>query len=47
MVPIVWFITGAARGFGLEIARIALDRGDFVVAAARDPLGRRTRARAK
>jgi NADP-dependent 3-hydroxy acid dehydrogenase YdfG len=32
-----WFITGAARGFGLEIARQALDRGDNVVATARRP----------
>ncbi|RBM23144.1 short-chain dehydrogenase/reductase [Prauserella sp. PE36] len=32
-----WFITGASRGFGLEIARQALDRGDNVVATARDP----------
>ncbi|GAA4031657.1 oxidoreductase [Allokutzneria multivorans] len=32
-----WFITGASRGFGLEIARQALGRGDSVVAAARDP----------
>ncbi len=31
----VWFITGASRGFGLEIARAALNRGDAVVAAAR------------
>ena len=31
----VWFITGASRGFGLEIARDALLRGDFVVATAR------------
>jgi NAD(P)-dependent dehydrogenase (short-subunit alcohol dehydrogenase family) len=30
-----WFITGASRGFGLEVARLALDRGDAVVAAAR------------
>ncbi|MGA8152176.1 MAG: oxidoreductase [Terriglobales bacterium] len=37
MQPLVWFITGASRGFGLEIARVALDRGDSVVAAARDP----------
>jgi NAD(P)-dependent dehydrogenase (short-subunit alcohol dehydrogenase family) len=37
MKSIVWFITGASRGFGLEIARAALDRGDAVVAAARDP----------
>ncbi|MFJ7206984.1 oxidoreductase [Streptomyces sp. NPDC098789] len=32
-----WFITGASRGFGLEIARQALDRGDDVVATARNP----------
>lgn len=30
-----WFITGASRGFGLRIARLALDRGDNVVATAR------------
>lgn len=33
----VWFITGASRGMGLEIARDALLRGDCVVAAARKP----------
>lgn len=38
MKSLVWFITGASRGFGLEIARAALSRGDSVVAAARDPL---------
>ncbi|MFE9722820.1 oxidoreductase [Streptomyces sp. NPDC005794] len=32
-----WFITGASRGFGLEISRQALERGDSVVATARDP----------
>ncbi|MEV6781276.1 oxidoreductase [Streptomyces sp. NPDC051098] len=32
-----WFITGASRGFGLEIARQALQRGDNVVATARRP----------
>lgn len=37
MKPLVWFITGASRGFGLEIARAALARGDAVVAVARDP----------
>lgn len=31
-----WFITGAARGLGLEIARAALDAGDQVVATGRD-----------
>jgi NAD(P)-dependent dehydrogenase (short-subunit alcohol dehydrogenase family) len=37
MSELVWFITGASRGFGLEIARAALERGDAVVAAARSP----------
>lgn len=31
----VWFLTGASRGFGLEIARAILRRGDRVVATAR------------
>lgn len=31
-----WFITGASRGLGAEIARAALSAGDKVVAAARD-----------
>jgi NAD(P)-dependent dehydrogenase (short-subunit alcohol dehydrogenase family) len=31
-----WFITGAARGLGAEIARSALGSGDNVVATARD-----------
>jgi NAD(P)-dependent dehydrogenase (short-subunit alcohol dehydrogenase family) len=30
-----WFITGASRGFGARIARLALERGDKVVATAR------------
>jgi NAD(P)-dependent dehydrogenase (short-subunit alcohol dehydrogenase family) len=37
MKSAVWFITGASRGFGLEIARAALKHGDAVVAAARKP----------
>jgi NAD(P)-dependent dehydrogenase (short-subunit alcohol dehydrogenase family) len=32
-----WFITGANRGLGLEIARAALQAGDQVVATARKP----------
>ncbi|MFC5302566.1 oxidoreductase [Azospira restricta] len=35
--PKVWFITGAPRGFGLEVARAALARGDYVAATARRP----------
>ena len=31
----VWFITGTSRGFGLEWATAALERGDKVVATAR------------
>ncbi|HEY4277247.1 MAG TPA: oxidoreductase [Conexibacter sp.] len=34
--PLVWLITGAARGFGYELAKQALERGDRVVATARD-----------
>jgi NAD(P)-dependent dehydrogenase (short-subunit alcohol dehydrogenase family) len=33
----VWFITGASRGFGLEVTRQALGRGDQVAATARHP----------
>lgn len=46
-----WFITGANRGFGLEIARSALADGDTVVATARrshqalDALGQGQRER--
>ncbi|MDN3547449.1 oxidoreductase [Mucilaginibacter aquaedulcis] len=31
----VWFITGASKGFGLEIAKAALEAGDKVVATVR------------
>jgi NAD(P)-dependent dehydrogenase (short-subunit alcohol dehydrogenase family) len=33
----VWFITGASRGFGRLWTEAALDRGDRVVATARNP----------
>ncbi|WP_394615647.1 oxidoreductase [Lentzea sp. JNUCC 0626] len=33
----VWFVTGASRGLGLEIAKAALAAGHSVVATARDP----------
>jgi NAD(P)-dependent dehydrogenase (short-subunit alcohol dehydrogenase family) len=32
----VWFITGAGRGMGIDIAKAALDAGHSVVATARD-----------
>jgi NAD(P)-dependent dehydrogenase (short-subunit alcohol dehydrogenase family) len=32
----VWFITGAARGMGIDLAKAALDAGHSVVATARD-----------
>jgi NAD(P)-dependent dehydrogenase (short-subunit alcohol dehydrogenase family) len=32
-----WFITGASRGFGALVAKLALDKGDAVVATARNP----------
>ena len=32
-----WFITGASRGFGARIADLALNRGDNVIATARNP----------
>ncbi|MEO3795957.1 SDR family oxidoreductase [Nonomuraea sp. B10E15] len=34
-----WFITGASRGLGLQIARTAVAHDDTVVAAVRDPAG--------
>lgn len=33
----VWFITGASRDFGALIAKDALERGDKVIATARNP----------
>jgi NAD(P)-dependent dehydrogenase (short-subunit alcohol dehydrogenase family) len=37
MAQRTWFITGTSRGFGREWAAAALERGDRVVATARDP----------
>jgi NAD(P)-dependent dehydrogenase (short-subunit alcohol dehydrogenase family) len=34
----VWFITGASRGIGAEIAKAALKAGHKVVATSRDPM---------
>jgi NAD(P)-dependent dehydrogenase (short-subunit alcohol dehydrogenase family) len=33
----VWFITGTSQGFGQELVRVALGRGDSVVATSRTP----------
>src|SRR6478609_18026 len=33
----VWFVTGAGRGLGADIARAALAAGHAVVATGRDP----------
>src|SRR6266487_3967637 len=35
--PIVWFITGTSQGFGHELVRAGLERGDLVVATSRNP----------
>ncbi|HTB61500.1 MAG TPA: SDR family oxidoreductase [Polyangia bacterium] len=37
MAPKVWFITGTSKGFGRIWTEAALDRGDKVVATARNP----------
>ena len=36
VTPAVWFVTGAARGMGVELVRAALDAGHRVVPTARD-----------
>ena len=33
----VWFITGTSQGFGRELVRAALQRGDSAVATSRQP----------
>lgn len=33
----IWMITGSSRGFGLELAKVALESGAMVVATARRP----------
>jgi NAD(P)-dependent dehydrogenase (short-subunit alcohol dehydrogenase family) len=35
MKTTIWFITGASRGFGFEIAKAALANGDKVLATVR------------
>jgi NAD(P)-dependent dehydrogenase (short-subunit alcohol dehydrogenase family) len=34
---LIWFITGTSQGFGYELVRAALQRGDSVVATSRTP----------
>lgn len=34
---LVWFITGTSKGFGHELVRAALQRGDSVIATSRTP----------
>lgn len=36
-MPKTWLVTGSSRGFGREIAEAALERGDQVLATARNP----------
>jgi NAD(P)-dependent dehydrogenase (short-subunit alcohol dehydrogenase family) len=36
-MPKTWLVTGSSRGFGREIAEAALERGDRVLATARNP----------
>ena len=36
MASQVWFVTGASRGLGFAIAQAVLEKGDAVVAAARN-----------
>ncbi|KAI1462801.1 hypothetical protein F4805DRAFT_409375 [Annulohypoxylon moriforme] len=35
--PLVWLITGASSGFGLELAKVAAERGDLVIGTSRNP----------
>lgn len=35
--PLVWLITGTSQGFGRELVRVALERGDRVIATSRTP----------
>ena len=34
---LVWMITGTSQGFGYELVRAALRRGDSVIATSRNP----------
>jgi NAD(P)-dependent dehydrogenase (short-subunit alcohol dehydrogenase family) len=36
-MPKTWFVTGASRGLGAEIVRVAVRGGNQVIVAARNP----------
>ncbi|KAI1441491.1 NAD(P)-binding protein [Annulohypoxylon stygium] len=36
-IPLIWLITGATSGFGLELAKVAAERGDLVIGTSRNP----------
>lgn len=37
MAPKVWFVTGTSTGFGAELVKVILAKGDICVATARNP----------
>lgn len=37
MAPRVWLITGTSSGFGGELVKVVLEKGDICVATARNP----------
>lgn len=37
MAPRVFFITGTSTGFGAELVKVVLSKGDIAVATARKP----------
>ena len=45
MAPRTWLITGCSSGFGRQLAEVALERGDAVVATARRPMCSTTSSR--
>lgn len=37
MAPRVWLVTGTSTGFGAELVKVILEKGDIAVATARNP----------
>lgn len=37
MAPKVWLVTGTSTGFGAELVKVILEKGDICVATARNP----------